>query len=985
MNNRRWSRVLIGVIWGILWLVSSAIVPAQNEEATDVEDPVTGIDIVFAIDTTTSMTREITRTTMSDQEIGMRLWRDQNLLPAGEQDRNNLSFDTTNFINEWLADFIETQATRYGAIDISTTLIAFDQTPTTIYDEQSLASGAPETRIPNVSGERSADFLNLYDDLAQIFPESNNDRRRAVFVITDSMPCNPDATAEDLLAGRFVRERFCEDLLRMATHVELATEQLPPDVEQYIYFLGASSIWTATGTTGVRDQWESAADRSEGAFQQITDIDELPSTVFGDVLDLLTRALIGGRVDNSAEIGVFERAGAIPVPPYQEFMDVILFLDENNNLPRFASPDGDNVRGEPLASSDTGQLQRLRFDVPTAGEWRLQGYSGNVWVSFKPTTATVAIERVDGTAPTDLYQFEQVRVTYALTTDEGGDGLVDLDNVPDFSLTVLPDSGADFALTMSPGAGRFISDPLLLSDAGRYRFTFDVEPTWDDEFAVDTEASADVGAFNFLTPVNSLSSIDASPLSFEATLGTDDQQQSLAQSNTITISRSQQVPLQVTAQVAGETVAVPDGALASLNLTGAGCLTAPDFVVQNGAFIIPGGGLNFEAGECDVALTITYTSPEAPVADDILTLVAARPLGTVTATETARLEVLLRDRDGDYIDQDSFDPAEVLNQETASVIHYRMQDVLSQPTINIAPDVNPTQWVTWDADELNIDVVFRDSDSETLDLVDPEFMQATDIADAPASDDEVREDFPVPFEVSVVRLGTAEDITETNDDIRMVKSGQNGVYTLQLADLEAGDYQIRFELLRDEPEFQLDPDFEYSEDVLNTQSVGNPRLYAFLRVQENRAPLTQQGAFAVLVLAIVLYIMYRIVRAIIRTRGALSGQLLIYKGDPSSGTPKLVWQSDLPPNKNNLNFHKFSGSDLTNPDTLGLNPDGLRVFTGGDTDLAAEGGAKVLLQLADNTDDYRLAPNVPQKIAPSYYIVKLADNTSQPDWTNVKE
>lgn len=992
----------------VLCLICILIVPSLAGVFAQTDRVIQGVELVIAVDVSASMTREVGRNNFQEIEKGLWLWNTQGLLPYGPTDGNNLSFDAVNFINEWLADFITTQQVRYGEIDIRSTLITFDNQPVSLYEDEPLVLSAPTINRPNLSGQRSTDFYNLYADLAARFPDADNTRKRAVFLITDSLPCHPNPSPAEMRdsSGNYIREPYCQDTGRMANHVRAASELLPSDVEQYIYFIGENNLWNNLGATELRDAWEGAARRSEGAFTQVANIDELPGAMFNDVLDLLTRSIVGERIHDSATIGVFQYTGAIEVPPYQEFMDVILFLEGEDDLPVFNAPGNPGVLGVPLAASDTGQLQRLRFDLPEAGTWNLQGYNGPVWTSYKLAEAHVRLEYTDGT-PVDMpHQYETVRVVYELRATDSTPIVVDENNLPGFDLSVTTESGEEIPLTMEPGGVVFGSEPLLLVESGRYRFDFRVYPSWDETYVaplpeptpsaeegaadatvVEDAASADAAqsgrSYNFLLPMEPLRSITVAPMTFETTLGTAEQQDELGARNTITIHRSQAVPVEIAAFLDGASVNIPDSVDAAVSLNGDGCLTVPSFVKQEGRFIIADGGLRFEEGRCEVAVSLTLQSPLKPLNGGSRTLMSETSLGAIEAQKTARLEVLLLAPDGSDINQDDFDPAVMRDQQTASVIHYQMTDRQTIPTFDFEGD--PLDWtVTWPSNDLVIDIVFRDS--ETGELLDPGFANFNENAATADTGADVRVDFPIPFEVSVVQLGSTEDLANSNDSIALVKNAREGLYSLQVSNLEPGDYELRFELLRDSAEYALESAYEYSEDVLNTQSVGNPRLYAFLRVVQNPLPIVQQIAAGIFVIAVAGYVVYRIGRMMVRTRGRLSGEIAIYKGDPGSDSMSDVWSSALPPNKKRINTYSFSSADLITPETLALNPDGIRVFTGGDTVFAKRGGVKVRLQLGDNTNQYTLDPGIPQQIAktPPYYIVKLAEDTAKIDWSQAR-
>jgi len=953
----------------VAFLCISIRIPALDAQTTS-----TGLDILFAVDMSGSMTNSTANNSYDAIDRAL----NATITSRAATDPDNLTFDSVRFMLDWLADFVDEQAASGTPLDVRARVIGFNQSVIPVLDTWVTVEGRNKATLlfdtpPAPAGVSNSDFFELYRGLDSRFDESGR-RRQVLFLVSDSTPCDPFEIRPYRGTSLVITDASCGANTTPSTllsdHFVNANGLLSEIATQYIYHLSDAAYWARI--PNALSNWQDALSRTEDTFAMLDTIDDLPGQLFTDLLNEVAIEVRGGGSANLAEIGIFPAQGStFEVPPYQTQMDVILFLRGGDESPDF-SADSRAVTGMPLYQSESRQLLRLRFPRPGAGQWRVTP-SSTLWASYIPAVATARLERVPTTTETNWSprQYDTVRVVYEIMA--GDELLLEPDYLPDFRTVFSAPGSNDVEVAMIPEAESFVSQPFFLLVAGGYSVRIDVQPSWlgtitetpTPEATVSPETRiltdlSDPAAFTFLQPPQ-ISSFRAQPVEFVGIFGSEAAQLALAQTGSIEILRSERVPVFIEARAGGQMIPLPAESEAHLILEGSGCLTNSQPLSRISNRFTISNGLEFETGACAVRGQVDLETDDSirRVGSDAIPPIAV-PLGAVNALTTARLNVALLDPAGEPIPQTS-DAA-----EAAQTFHFTMPDVVTWP-----PMVSvETRTVRWEPESINLEIVFTDERGQPT---NPVFVNAV----APSTDentDEIDETFPVPFDLRITRIG-GEGADESDAlDIKPQKSSREGYYVTTISGLEPGEYQLTFTLLRDDPRFTLNELYEYVPELGSNAQVNSPLFIANLRVERNILVVGQQVGFIGLLVLLAVLTVIAIIGWQRRTVAPLRGALAIYYFPPNYKEPEEIWRMKAVPTNRKANTFVYKGSQLRNPRTMDIPLKGLKVTTQRRQDVARRGGASVEITVGGGrVHRYDLRVNEPQPFEENYFIVKFDD------------
>ncbi|MCU0498197.1 MAG: hypothetical protein MUF87_12665 [Anaerolineae bacterium] len=913
-------------------------------------------------------------------------------------DPNNVRFDATRFTLDWINDYIASRDLS-DSFAVNASVLGFYTTDSggpqiapmlnrqTLDGSVTLSPFAPQLQ----SGARHAEFLTVYEQAQQTF-SANPNARQVLVVVTDSVPCAYNWGGLGLSQGfpygssqPRMRDRDCLNTSTMIDHIEHASTQiLLPDVEQYVFHLAPESGYWLEQLVEVREAWiESLPD---DRFIEVPDVQALPATLFEAIVGEFSIALTS--VDDLSALGITAvEPGNFEVAPYQSRLDVIAFTLANQNL-SFNGPTGTVRSTERLYNSDTGLISWQRFTQPPPGGWSADGAAGTLYLSYLPATSAAWVEQWDGeawervgnTRNTQPAQLARVRLVYQILSDTD-EPLTNADFIPQISATFNYPEGARVPLTnWRISDNRFVSDALILTDSGRYQAEITVQPqtSWaristanvpivvaTPETTLTPQASptpteernASQGLYEFLIP-DPIASFEASPIVFQAQLGSESQQAALETEGQLEITRAARLPLVISATSNGRAIPVPEMISAVLTLDGEGCLPADSFPLERSgdSLSTTATPLRFETGNCRVAVALNLTSEDLPVANQTI-LLETLPLGLINVGATRRLDFALLKTGGEEVVLRASQTVGNPNATTA----YTMEDYVT------LPQTDPLFPLTWRYQTLNLEVSFLDEQSG--EFVNPLFVDGSTET--------------VPLVLRIIPVSGGEDIASSNN-IQLTKSAREGVYSATIQGLAPGDYRLEVELLDgDEDPNNLEPRlaerYEYIPEL--TTPVANPILTATLTVSPNIGRLAliygSLGVTALLMLGLVAG-----VGQFIGVRmNPLRGSIAIYTRAPGKH-PVLVWEHLIPGGRNHYQVPDVAL--IIAPELIGENIEQMKLSTKRSRSISAGGKAYVETQVQGQTKTELLEVDHPWNFHTSqrgvdYYLVKRLDNSVEID------
>lgn len=1006
---RLWRTLVVcALLAGAIGGIGRSIARSHAQTQTSYDN----LEIVFALDISGSMWQDDVRQSadqLPPNDVGYALLP----LRSSATDRAGERFDITRNNIQWLARQLQSRPDLSTNLQVHTAVIGFDQDARTLLDWTVLngieLSNVPDLRQPAPpSGEaHNSDFINLYAAVDTLFAEANTSgtTRRVLVVVTDSLPCKQVNTYSEQRIGELqVYNYDCQSPEVMTNHIRYAhtdTGAWRSGAIPFMLHISPSSIWNienrGASLQATRATWENTTRERNGAFIQLTSINDLPQQMFDVLAEQLTLAIAGGNQASDAQIGstlgLVASTGSFEVPPYQEYLEMLV-LSQSATLPTITANGARQDIDATIFASQSGTMRYLRFDRPSAGSWTVQDPGGEavtMRVMYRPAESRLVWESAN---PAAHLQYQPVRLVYTIQ-DKDDVSWIDLDYEPQFTVSVQPPLGDPIPLAMNCDTSRCVSEEFLPLHEGAYSVTFDVVPedSWpeitiatvlaaegeDQGEAGDAGENADANGdgepqvltladqYAFLKP-EMPDDLQVNTLTLWRQVGDNPPASSVQPDSSVQVNQARSGSLGVRVWVGDEDepANLPPGLTANLVYDeGAGCLPEAERITQlrqEGQYLLARPELRFETGDCSVAMTLVMASDLKPIGTGGSFPMGSFKLADVSSSFTSRLSLALLDEDGqplDILPSSSLDTASKSGDP-----HYKMFDYDS------VPQFNSTDLVTWDRPIRSIEIAFLD---ENRRLTHPRFLGE---ANATTSDGSAA---PVPFRFSIVRTdGTGNFAAELG--LEPVRSEKEGVYVVEVSGLDAGDYFVQFELLLDDPHVpQLDTSlFEYDSSL--TGQTGNPLLVAHLRVNTNLVRWGEIVLAAVVAAILLIVIVITSIASRRRSVAPLSGTLALYRlsrfGMSGDDQPEQLLKVKLPTNRNTYQVPRrllFSS-----PDLIAALFNGITVTTGRNRQISRLGGASVAITIGSQVYSHHLTPGEPQFVytdeqGAKFYAVKFVD------------
>ncbi len=954
MPTRKLGLAIIGLLlFGMLPLTSQASPPfGPSQQADDPEVAQGRLDVIFALDVSTSMAHPVTRANHQQRDRAMRY-----VYENGEQfetiptDPDKVRFEAIDFLGEWLQHFVTTQADRGYQLNVNASVVTFSDTSATLAGWVNLHNSELDLSIPSTPlEERNSDFIELFGEIIELENtrlEIQDDvlQKTVVIILTDSLPCDPAAS----IVG--ARDASCGNTPQMLTH--LTATNLDPDgalsaAEKYLFVIPPND-GTPERTDAVRTIYGTFDDRWNDTVDQLTylnNVHEFAPEVFRVLLNEAARVL---GVPGSTDADIFNTFGLVEVHdqsfnmrPYQTEVEMLM-LSSSTARPSF-NRDGDSVTGFSIEQSSTaGYYNRLLFETPRPGNWIISSDADifSAWVSFSPARARIQFSNQGAT------QYTPLEIRYELIDNNDMPLQVEDAYAPVFDI-VLSGPGGEYTFDTFEAEGNAYVAYYLPIEDGLYTLEGTVIPdaSWEDE-AID---------FTFLKPIET-ASITVDEVTWSPVLGTELQQAAI-DSGGLQMPRRNTLPMYVQVLQDGNAIEVPEGVLATVLLSPVPNTDVVDACPDERELALQPGrdnrlelspNLHFPVpGECVIILRIELTSPLLPVnqGDEMTVTVFDETILHMFIDPTVRLDVEMIGPDGAVIDPGG----------TPQDVTFEMEDRKSWPPIFNEDG----SLVTWNSQILTIEFVFRD---ELGRPVNPQFegyeIVEVSVEDSDATsteepvvqvDEAAQANAPVPFEVRIAQ-GDQDNLAIARE-IVVRKRPQVGYYTLTVRDLEPGDYVLQVSLITNSP--TLHTDFEYSPDLVGNIVEGQyPTFSATLRVTANPAIGYQKLAVAIVAAVMLFYSVFRILKMIWNTIGSLrGGRLSIYRigRNADAGSAEEIWYGDVPTRINNFKYRKRD-LPLFDPPV-----DFLEVKTRRRRNIAQRGAVYVILRVDKERREYLIEP-----------------------------
>lgn len=907
-----------------LMLVLAASVHAQGETPA--------LDLVIALDVSGSMSVDASRTTFDAVDRGWRKLREVNGDSFAATDPAALRFGITDMLLEWLAAYPE-------VVDINASVVTFADSASVALPWTALRRRGGDERLlsPLDTGaarseeQQNSNFMALYTLLRDLFSDRPAGSRRAVLLITDSVPCFPTGLRD---ANAPLYDQYCEEIPSMVRHVN-ALAGLGSASEYVLFVSSVSAIRRWEPFPGVREAWLQRIG-SGGAFIDLDSMAEVPAAVMNVVLReiALARGLIApedapadGRLPQAVygQLGItYTPNGRLNVGPYQTQMVVLAALPDADAEIAFTPDPGTAV--ETLYGSENEALRIIRLTRPQVGTWAVEAKGGTVpvWALFSPARARLTLQ------PAQPTRFVPQQLVYELVDENGEPFEVNEATTPQFNITVVPPGGTAINLNaMEPTADNraWISPPFLPTAAGSYRLEVSVLPGEGQWWRLS--ASSD-----FLTPA-SLPPIQAAGMTFVAEYDVLEPENSPPVGDVTTtavrLPRSVALGVRVTARLdTDQATPLPQGMSAEVRLTSPGSATCPQPITQpmnidpnsrDAAFI----ELRFaEAGVCRAEVLLTITSLLQPLSGRSLPVSVETGERQLTITHTEYLSLRLTTADGQPPPPG----------ESASSPLYHVIDRAS----------TPLQWA-FNTVHFRLEVV-----NEEGKPVEPQFAPGAQVPDrdhCEASDPKI-----VPVRLQI--LSSERDVAEERG-ICFYSTDAPGVYRASATGLTAGDYIVRASIERNQPPLNLAQQ-EYAPTLFDGSS-DSAQVSAHLKVDYNPAMLLQIGGTALALLVVGLVTFAAFTRFTARRFAPLRIQPAIYRvpkalaarpaEDPKLDEPLApLWERK----PHAVHTHTFPLTDFAgHPDLVLLNIQELTFTTDHNLTLSNRKAAKasILLQGGD--------------------------------------
>ena len=533
------------------------------------------LELVIALDTSGSMSQRIASSNSNERNA---IDAGNNLLYFGNggnrvivteaTDPDNLTFSTIETLIPWVAAY----AAQNDNLEINATVLKFDTRadslmPMTVLGRSEAQDGIQLDRPSGAA--RHSDFIELYREVEEIFSQGDEDARGALFIITDSPPCNPLGPPQTA-SGVAVRNEFCDnEALQLAPHLAQSA-RLPNRVQEYVFFinpygrnggsdkLSADTYWETYDS--VRSVWD---ERVGSFFFDLDVVEELPQLMQRAVMremgiasnHIMPETVTGINLSSEQyrSMGLlYSREGLFQIPPYQSAIDFLLLLDGDVQT-QFTAAD-DTVSVDYRASSSQEPLRYAHIQHPPSGDLQVTAGGASVETWGILTSATPRITLV----PSNPHQYQPQQILYQLF--DGNEVLdVSEEDKPSFSLSISPPTESEIplgALNINSEHNGFISSQFLPTESGTYEINLTVNRGQGDVWPVNM-------SYDYLDVDEPDRDLVVEPVVFNIAYEVDDEEAS----NPVEMPRSLPLTLTLTTSVSNNSIAIPEGITADVVFT----------------------------------------------------------------------------------------------------------------------------------------------------------------------------------------------------------------------------------------------------------------------------------------------------------------------------------------------------------------------------------------------------------------------------------
>lgn len=884
INNLRLVPLLL-----ILMLLYSPTNQAQEVSSTPT------LDLIIALDVSGSMDIATDRNNYDRIDSALRLLYTPDSgfgvdnIPA--TDPNGDRFTITQMALNWLAGYAVAQDDELA---INASVVTFEEMAevlldwTTLNRPPSQATPSVGELIPDLREQRrGSDFRALYTTIEQQLANSpgGSQSRRALIVITDSVPCLRADTVSNELAPFY--DLYCANVDRMSNHIA-SLPDFSGNVGEVVLFLNPiSSNLHWAEFSQVRTAWTSRI--GDSALVNLDSISDLSNALMDSLMQevAITRGVVTLEEANQrpslseqdyARMGIaYSEIGTFTTSPYQSYMDVLVAAPNTQAVVSFDPPGGTDPGAQNLLTADIGQLRLFRVRQPVPGRWNVRvGSSGSVstWVMFRPSEARMTL------TPERPTRYIPQRLSYQLI-DVSGDAIEFIPEVlPNFNISISRPGSTD-PIDLSTmeidieDPTRLISPSFIPVDPGLHRLNVDVGPGIASVWNTPND-------YSFLTPDHP--DLQVGNVSFNADyeIVADDGIDFEVTADTVRMPRSLLLRVALTATHNNSAIPLPDGLEARLHLTpqdgkpnACAGLEADQIIPITTDRQQAERSIRFiNPGECEIDIELLFRSPLPPLNDEAVALNVAGLSRLVSVTSTDHLNIVLRAQDGsvvmvDDIDRESTRPHFTINHLRTSL-----------------PPWNPSSLVVRleviDENNRPINPQFLEGErSVDREHCVTQVLQNTTIFEAGDGEVEGNDPLPevdeqriVPFDLRVINASEV-DISRS-EGICFYATDSDGIYLATITGLDPGDYSIRITLNRARPALDYSR-FEYNPALFSDQNDNSYEITARLRVDFNLA-IAMQIAAAVIVVGVVLAgSLISIVARYQKTRAPLKVQPEIYR------------------------------------------------------------------------------------------------------------
>lgn len=916
-----------------------------------------GVDILFVMDTSGSMSTSINTQNIAQTDVSAQLIDAQGRLDEfpGLTDPNNYRFEYIQLLLNWLQDFADEQATAGRNLDIYASVLAFREQTTTVLDWQRLSGeSAPQITIPESTADGTGvNYIAAMEAVnAQLDsrPGDSTSRTPLVFTVSDSLPCVPSLQYSTSVGPA---NENCARLDRAGFHLN-AVSPPPVDVDSTLFFAVPQSIedlFVSAGTqTGV----------NAGTWQNIGTVDFAGADGIPGIMDEITTSIlqtIASELNTQVADLIADNGGgsSITIPPYQASAELVILPvspgSDDMGPSSYTIRAGNNADVTADAEelfNRSGAYQRLRFQNPPPGVWSITADNGaavRILASYTPTSASVDI------SPRETTAFEPVTIRYQVA------GITNAESANQDSPIAVTATVTDGTITEEldfvPSEDAWEATFLPLVEGGIYRVqSINVSPLGDwsndvpggtDFLNVEPPPSVTVTSFD-ITPSISVVTDDtlSSPRSVGGTVAMT-QSQTLSviltrSDNGVFDNRTSAVLTfnPVEDDTAAENTDSDADTESVCPLSGSEVFTQQQNENNEVVALVIEDQRFPQNGNCQLGVTVTFTDTRLLGVNGEQIIYAEPDFARLEVSETRELAFEIRDSDGAVITDQTInmeDRAFVLTDLPEFPYTARRIDIVmfDQNNAPIYPRFVPT------ADDVpDAEITSTEDDAAGADV--DEAPPAPDDTD-PVEDTEASE--PIPFRLQVLNED-GEDIAP-EAGIRINRSDNAGQYTAVLTNLDPGEYTVRVELI--EPDgFTFDPVFAYAEGFDPTGDDTTP-VFQVATIVVDSNPWTNIALIAMIAVGgiFAVYVPTRVYLSRRKRSTPPTGYLAIYERESAESEERqIVWTY-------NFESAKLNSFELPRGELPMWRPSVIYIKV--DTERRKDGSASFIVRISDSEND----------------------------------